>query len=118
ASIVVTISPFVVYPTPFAVKLPLHEAEKLTGQNLVEYVRRHQNLFEVEESKEADERMKYLLDPKYLISPDDKDRKEDDDDVEPPEEILLGCLSCISHDRQIVRTIQRKDKGFSYITVN
>ncbi|RCN47326.1 hypothetical protein ANCCAN_06614 [Ancylostoma caninum] len=69
-----------------SVELPLHEAEKLTGQDLVEYVRRHQNLFKVKESKEAEERMKYLLDPKYLISPDDKDRKQDDDDEEPPEE--------------------------------
>ncbi|KAL6732928.1 hypothetical protein Aduo_003633 [Ancylostoma duodenale] len=69
-----------------SVKLPLHEAEKLNGQDLVEYLRRHQNLFRVKESEEAEERMKYLMDPKYLISPDDKDRKQDDDDEEPPEE--------------------------------
>ena len=42
---------------------------------------------QVGESKEADERMEHLMDVKYLVVPDDKDRKKIEiaDDEEIPE---------------------------------
>ncbi|EYB95939.1 hypothetical protein Y032_0154g2955 [Ancylostoma ceylanicum] len=60
--------------------------EPLTGRALLEHLKKHQNLFEVGESPETEKHWKYLLDPKYLVIPDDKDRMPTQmDDEEPPE---------------------------------
>ncbi|EYC40306.1 hypothetical protein Y032_0619g720 [Ancylostoma ceylanicum] len=48
--------------------------EELTGQALVDYVRTHQNLFEVEESERNNERMKYLMRVDFVPKPRDEDR--------------------------------------------
>ncbi|CAJ0596282.1 unnamed protein product [Cylicocyclus nassatus] len=47
-------------------KLPLYEAEKLTGEDLVAYLKKHQKLFEVGETPEGNRGMQHLMDPKYL----------------------------------------------------
>ncbi|RCN47337.1 hypothetical protein ANCCAN_06625 [Ancylostoma caninum] len=62
--------------------------ELLTGPALLEHLKKHQNLFQVGESPEAEKHWKYLMDPKYLVVPDDKDRmptQVDGNDEEPPE---------------------------------
>ncbi|EYC18384.1 hypothetical protein Y032_0028g1834 [Ancylostoma ceylanicum] len=48
--------------------------QELTGQALVDYVRTHQNLFEVEESEKNNERMKYLMPVDFIPRPRDEDR--------------------------------------------
>ncbi|KIH68112.1 papain family cysteine protease [Ancylostoma duodenale] len=48
--------------------------QELTGQALVDYVRTHQNLFEVEESEKNNERMKYLMPVDFVTRPRDEDR--------------------------------------------
>ncbi|EYC18372.1 hypothetical protein Y032_0028g1826 [Ancylostoma ceylanicum] len=48
--------------------------EQLTGQALVDYVRTHQNLFEVEESEKNNERMKFLMPVDFVPKPRDEDR--------------------------------------------
>ncbi|VDK54423.1 unnamed protein product [Cylicostephanus goldi] len=80
------------------VRLPLEQAEKLDGEDLITYLR-NQNLFQVKESKEADERMEYLMDPKYLVSPSAEERVELDIGDEPiPEELVF-------HDVPATKTV-------------
>ncbi|RCN47329.1 papain family cysteine protease [Ancylostoma caninum] len=50
------------------------EEQELTGQALVDYVRTHQNLFEVEESEKNNERMKYLMPVDSVPRPKEEDR--------------------------------------------
>ncbi|VDM66214.1 unnamed protein product [Strongylus vulgaris] len=72
------------------VKLSLKEAEKLTGSDLDEYLLRHQKLFKVGESKQAVERMKHLMDSKFLVEPKEEERKKipiDKDEVIPEKAI-------------------------------
>ncbi|KIH68110.1 hypothetical protein ANCDUO_01548 [Ancylostoma duodenale] len=60
--------------------------QQLTGKALADYVRTHQNLFQVEESEKNDERMKYLMPASFMTTPSDVDRiKVEAEDEEPPE---------------------------------
>ncbi|KAK6731317.1 hypothetical protein RB195_007656 [Necator americanus] len=57
----------------------------LTGHALADYLRKHQTFFKVKESPEADLRMKFVMDSRFMTIPSDKDRKEVELDEEPPE---------------------------------
>ncbi|RCN47328.1 papain family cysteine protease [Ancylostoma caninum] len=62
------------------------EKQQLTGKALADYVRTHQNLFQVEESEKNDQRMKYLMPASFMTTPSDVDRiKVEAEDEEPPE---------------------------------
>ncbi|KHJ94250.1 papain family cysteine protease [Oesophagostomum dentatum] len=54
--------------------LSLQEAEQLTGSALQDYLRRHQSLFKVGETKEGNEGMKHLIDVKFLRIPEGTER--------------------------------------------
>ncbi|ETN78861.1 papain family cysteine protease, partial [Necator americanus] len=53
-------------------ELPIEEAEKLSGKDLVEYLRRHQTLFQVKDSEDEDHE---VMDEEYLKIPDGMYRK-------------------------------------------
>ncbi|RCN47330.1 hypothetical protein ANCCAN_06618 [Ancylostoma caninum] len=81
--------------------------QELTGHALVDYVRTHQNLFEVEESEKNNERMKYLMPMDFALRPRDEDRIKVVVDRKLPESFnpLLGddyfayCRDIIKHIR-------------------
>ncbi|CAJ0596279.1 unnamed protein product [Cylicocyclus nassatus] len=65
--------------------LSLEEAEKLTGTELVDYLKTHQTLFEVGETPASVEGMKHLMDSKYTKIPANVKRVKFESDEELPE---------------------------------
>ncbi|KAK6731321.1 hypothetical protein RB195_007658 [Necator americanus] len=70
------------------------KAGKLRGSALFEYLKKHQTMFQVEDNPKTKERMKYLMDPKYLVPADkrsgvgaelDESRTNIELDEEPPD---------------------------------
>ncbi|KAK6731331.1 hypothetical protein RB195_007666 [Necator americanus] len=80
------------------------ESKALTGHALAEYMRTHQSLFEVEESEEVNDRMKYLLPKHFMVKPKEEDRTKIQLDKEPPEKFDARdawpyCREIIGHVR-------------------
>ncbi|KHJ99399.1 papain family cysteine protease [Oesophagostomum dentatum] len=84
----------------------------LTGQELVDYVNKHQKFFKAEYSPEAEEfGRSRIMDSKYIDQIDGDVIEDVDSDEEIPERIMLGGIFSRSNERPSVRPVQWDNKG-------
>ncbi|VDM82126.1 unnamed protein product [Strongylus vulgaris] len=61
--------------------------KQLSDAGLYKRLKKDQTLFQVVKTSETETRMKFLMDRKYVIIPDDRHRMSFEDDEEPPERL-------------------------------